>query len=149
MKKALPLLLLLSAAASGPVLASDSEWQRCRQIPEPGARLACYDQIQLPAEAATPAAIAAANVERFGLEIKLATANAPDSLQAQLSGSIDGWGPGSRFTLTNGQIWQVVDNSRVSYSLNSPKITIRRGLMGAFYMDFEGLNSSPKVNRVK
>lgn len=149
MKKALPLLLLLSAAASSPVLASDSDWQRCRQIPEPGARLACYDQLQLPGVAANPAAAAAASAERFGLEIKLATANAPESMQAQLSGSIDGWGPGSRFTLTNGQIWQVVDSSRVSYSLNNAKVTIRRGLLGAFYMDFEGLNSSPKVDRVK
>lgn len=162
----LPLLLALAAGAPAFAQAGGS-LQACRALTDPAARLACYDALPLPAAApaaaaarpapapaaapaAAPTAAAAApgTAGSFGFEAK-AVQNAPDSLDSAIEGRFEGWGPKSRIRLANGQVWQVTDGSQGVLDLHSPKVRVRRGVFGAFYLDIEGTNRSPKVRRVE
>lgn len=146
---------LLCAAMAGPAAAN--ELQRCRAIADPAARLACYDALaaapQAPtAAAATPAAAPAAKpadaVASFGFENRLPT-EAPDTITSHLAGRFEGWGATTMFRLANGQVWQVIDGSSAFYWLENPKVTLRRAMMGTFFLEIEGAARAPRVKRLQ
>lgn len=151
MKKAgviLIFLMLFSAAAS----ADDGGMLRCRGLTEAAARLACYDALPLPSVASksTPAiaTIAPQTPAQFGLESK-AYKSELDLIESRIVGRFEGWSAGSRIKLDNGQVWQVGDNTSRYLDMNNPKVVVRRGVLGAFYLEIEGTNHSPKVKRVQ
>ncbi len=58
--------------------------------------------------------------------------------------SLYGWEPATKAD------WQVVDGSRAWFpGLQDVKATIRTGAFGAFYLEIEGQNNSPRVRRVQ
>lgn len=160
MRPCLGLFLLLIA---GPSLADDAALQRCRQIDEASARLACYDAIPLPAANAASAARAGAAAEADGERTHAARNDAPSEfglparapasdtseIVARLVGEFDGWGPNARFTLDNGQEWQVVDGSSAFVTSGGPGVRVKRGRFGAYYLEIEGVNREPKVKRTR
>jgi len=156
------LLALLGASGADAI---ETEFGRCRDVPEAAARLACYDAIPyatpragrpVPAASGVPAAAspgAAASAplsatERFGLPERARTDELP-SITSAVGSDFFGWAPNERIRLQNGQVWEVVDGSSGSVAAANRKVTIRRGALGSFFLDFEGLNSSPRVKRVK
>ncbi len=156
----LPLALAL-LGSTGAALADDAAILGCRKLADAGARLACYDAI--PASAARPGAAPAAAVpvaaaaaapaasreQSFGLE-NVRRPEAPRQIDSTLAGDFEGWGPNTRFTLANGQVWRVVDGSSATLERTSkPKVRIVRNMFGTMFMEFEGTNSSPKVRRVQ
>ncbi|MFZ5843167.1 MAG: hypothetical protein ACOY3E_09760 [Pseudomonadota bacterium] len=164
----LPLMFLLSS----PAFAADSAWRDCRAVADNAARLACYDALvdQLPkaviAEAAAQEAAAPAVVSHpvpaaqpvavvatqtpaeFGLERQAQQAQI-ESIQSRIVGTFRGWEAKSKITLENGQVWQIIDGTRGVYSLESPAVTIERGVFGTFFLKIDGVNRSPKVKRLK
>lgn len=104
------------------------------------------------AVAAAPEAVAApataSPAAQFGLEGK-APAAALGQIESQLLGDFEGWESRTIFRLANGQAWQVDDDSNASYALRSPKVTIRRGMFGAFYLEVDGAKRSPRVKRLR
>jgi hypothetical protein len=158
-------LLALGAigAASAANAAEPDTLAGCRAIADGKARLACYDALPLaaPARASTAPATATGKAapaagalprqtpEQFGLEKKKQIEEL-DAVESNISGEFDGWKPDQWIKLTNGQIWQVNDDSDgwVRNS-NSPKVKIQRGLLGAFYMEIETGNRTLKVKRLK
>jgi hypothetical protein len=159
------LALLALALAAGPTLAQNApSLQACRAITDTAKRLACYDALPLPAAnapaaaaaGATPAAVAAPaataaapDPAKFGFESKAAKAMSVDSLESTIEGRFDGWGPKDRIKLANGQVWQIADDSNAVLSVTNPKVTIRRGAIGAFYLEFEKSNRTARVKRVE
>jgi hypothetical protein len=146
MKPAYWMLLLPGAA-----LAADATLQQCRSIPDPAARLACYDALPLPASpaTATPAVPAPEVPAQFGLVREAAPVVELPSIESTIPGHFDGWYPNRRVKLANGQVWQVADGSTRFYDLDNPKVTIRRGVLGAFYLDLSVDNRSIRVRRVE
>ncbi|TXI07202.1 MAG: hypothetical protein E6Q76_08810 [Rhizobium sp.] len=71
------------------------------------------------------------------------------SLDSTLGPDFSGWGPNSHIRLANGQIWQVVDGSSVALPAGARKVTVKRGALGSFYLDIEGLNTTPRVRRIE
>lgn len=167
-----PLALAALCAAALPALAAtDADLRRCRAIADDRARLACYDALA-PAEAggerapaaalpatsttAPPAPAAAAGVtaaapaavpeSSFGLRQR---ADPLDAIESTIPGRFDGWEPNAKLTLANGQVWQISDGSRGVYRLDSPKVRIRKGALGSFFLEIEGQNQSPRVRRVQ
>lgn len=156
-------LMLVSGAA----LADDAAMLRCRQVADGPARLACYDAIPLPvtvpaaaAPAAMPAAAPAAGMvvaapsradmeNMFGREPAVLHAQRLETLETAIDGDFDGWVAGQRIRLANGQVWKVVDGSEDTVDLHHPKVTIKRGLFGAIFLDIDGAHRNPKVQRVK
>jgi hypothetical protein len=151
--KAFVLLFLVSGAA----LADDTAMRACRTVTETQARLACYDKIELAATpVATPAAPAAPALtpqQAFGLAPAAMAVQAPakiDSIESTIVGTFAGWGPNSRITLANGQVWRVVDGSEATLTpTTDTKVTIKRNFIGTIFLQVDGTNSSPKVRRVE
>lgn len=151
------LALLLFAAATS-ALADDAGIQRCRAIKDSAARLACYDAIVVGAPAAAPAAAARAPAtaapaaapakEQFGFEHKQEILKV-EAIESTIPGRFEGWRANENIRLANGQVWQVVDDSRASLWMESPKVRVRRGALGAFYLEIDGTNRSPRVRRLQ
>jgi hypothetical protein len=160
--------VLAFLAASGIASAADdAAVRRCRAIPDSLARLACYDALPLgPTSSAAPkgapqqspfrpqpgqprAAPPPAPVQDFGLEHKAQPADQLATIETYIPGRFEGWRPGARITLANGQVWQVTDETSRYMVLDNPKVVVRRGVMGAFFLDIEGDNRSPRVRRVQ
>ena len=147
---------------AGPVAAqsTDEGLMRCRAIAEPTARLACYDALPAAGRSVqggsgtggtdrTPAALPTApgEAERFGLSGALA--GQLQRLESAVGADFEGWYPKDRIRLANGQVWEVVDGSSAALAPRARKVVVRRGALGAFYMDFEGSNVSPRVVRIR
>ncbi|HZI84434.1 MAG TPA: hypothetical protein VFF44_11010 [Casimicrobiaceae bacterium] len=87
--------------------------------------------------------------EQFGLEERTLPKNMLEQIDSRIEGRFDGWSPGSMIKLANGQVWQVTDISSRFYDVDSPKVTIARGTLGAFYLNLEGDNHTVRVKRVQ
>ena len=159
--KLICLLLTLVFAASALQAAepANNALERCRLLPEAAARLACYDALPLtlpltlplpPAPAAAPPAaatpVAPAPEAAFGLESRR---SAVQDISSTLPGLFEGWDRNTRFTLANGQVWQVSDGTAASVYLRSPRVTVRRAALGSFRLEIEGVNQAPRVQRVE
>jgi hypothetical protein len=151
----------LSAALllSGAALADDTGLARCRAIADSAARLACYDALPLPgpeAKSGAPGAPASAaapgprfKAEEFGLEEQIITRTGVPQIDSRVAGKFNGWAPNRIIRLENGQVWQVSDIDSRFYDLDSPKVTITRGALGAFYFNVDGDNHTVRVRRVQ
>ena len=153
---------MLVVAFSGTGLADEAGLRRCRGIVDAAARLACYDALVVPGGVAAPAPAPApvreaspapvrgassALVERFGMEHR--ASSQADRIESHIPGRFEGWRANSRIRLANGQVWQVVDGSWMGGEWDNPKVAIRRGVLGGFYLDIEGEPRSPRVRRVE
>lgn len=154
--RAFALLLLVAF----PALADDAGILRCRAIKESAARLSCYDALAVPSSpAASPSASpstspsasrapAAPKPPEFGFEHKQEILKV-EAVESTLPGRFEGWQPNEKLRLANGQVWQVVDDSKASLWIENPKVRVRRGVMGVFYLEIEGTNRSPRVKRLQ
>ncbi|MBL8327132.1 MAG: hypothetical protein JNJ89_19465 [Rubrivivax sp.] len=168
-------LVLAVAGSAGLAGAQESaierDLRRCRAIADSVARVACYDGIALPgfgasaasAVAGAPAAVAAPSVAQasapssggssamrdFGLPER-AAAQLPQFVDSTIQGEFDGWTPGARVRLANGQLWEVVDGSTASYApQRNPKVRIERGWLGSYFLKVEGVAHIPRVRRLQ
>ena len=161
------LIAALAAAVPAAQAASDESVAACRTIKDSAARLACYDALPLPAAparapaapalapvpSATPGGPAAAppaqgEAARFGLPAT--TRPQPlEALESHIEGHFSGWYPGTRIRLANGQVWQVTDGSSRFADVDNPKVTVRRGALGSFFLDIDGVNPAPRVKRIE
>ncbi|MFD0322038.1 hypothetical protein [Lysobacter gummosus] len=72
-----------------------------------------------------------------------------EPVTSTLKGEFRGWSSGTVLTLENGQRWRVVEGSLfLGKSVPAPKITIRPGLMGGWYLEAEGQTPKAKVKRL-
>ena len=167
MKRTAGLVLALAAVPLAHAV-DDASFARCRGISDPGARLACYDGLPLtmpPAareappvapRAAPPAAPAPATAPAhapqardFGMEQRAPVVEYPTTMETYIPGHFEGWRPNERIKLGNGQVWQVVDGSSAMFNVDNPKVVIRRGMMGGFFLEIGDSNRSPRVRRLQ
>jgi len=134
-------LLLASSLA----FADDTSLRRCRQLAEPAQRLSCYDAIVVAAPAEPPPARGA---NGFGLDRRAPTEDLAE-IESSIVGDFRGWTPNEKVRLENGQVWQIADGSSAYLGSRSPKVKIRRGLLGAYFLEFEGIKLSPRVRRLQ
>jgi hypothetical protein len=144
MKRHQHLLLTLAAALlSTPAWAQVdvAAFQRCRALTDGAARLACYDAL-------TPVATApkATTAEAFGLATE---AEKTPAIASEINGKFEGWEGNVEITLANGQVWRIADGSRAYVNLMNPKVKVERGAFGAYYLNIDGINQTPRVRRVK
>lgn len=129
--------------------ATDDSLRRCRLLSDANARLACYDAIALPAPGSARApAPARETPAQFGL-VGTQRQVSLDAVESRIPGNFEGWNARSRIALENGQVWQIDDDSRAILELRNPKARVRKGALGAFYLEIEGTNRSPRVKRVQ
>jgi hypothetical protein len=134
-------LLIALLLASGPAMADEAAFFRCRDISADSQRLACYDAVKKP----TAAEKRVVAEKSFGLTVRPDI----DVIQSVIPGKFDGWEADQRIKLANGQVWQVVDDSNGFIEGKDLKATVARGAMGAMYMEIEGSRKLPRVKRIK
>ncbi|WP_286069528.1 hypothetical protein [Stenotrophomonas sp. 57] len=67
-----------------------------------------------------------------------------------LQGEFRGFSKGRVYVLDNGQEWEQTDaTSVVGVRKQSPRVSIKPGVMGVWYMKVDGVNTQPKVQRTK
>jgi len=161
-------IFLLLLLASGAALADDAGLLRCRTIQDSAARLACYDALVVAPAGSQPAAAAQAKpqaaspatsqtaspakpqeaVAQFGITQK--DREVPlEAIESTIPGRFEGWLPRDNIRLANGQVWQIADDSKGHHDFTNPKVRVRRGALGAYYLEIEGTNRSPRVKRVQ
>jgi len=160
MKHTLYVLPLVLVSAAGPALADDAALLKCRALTDITQRVACYDAIPLASLAApvattaatttaTPAA-AKAPEQDFGLTPPVKKVEQASSFRSTVVGAFDGWAPGTRIKLANGQVWRVSDNSEaVLPPMQEPLVEVSRGLLGAFFLQVVGRPNTARVVRVQ
>lgn len=124
----------------------------CRTITDAASRLACYDALAADADgnATSPGNTAAPAAQpRFGLPAQQPAAAEPEAIETRIEGPFTGWRQGQQIRLANGQVWQVMDSGSAVIDATDPKVRIRRGVLGAYYLEFETSNRSPRVRRVQ
>lgn len=171
------LILPVATAGLAAVLATPSalaadlpalyrELAQCRALQGVAAKAACYEAIPIPpasslaapgpgparppAAGVQPAqAAAAAVVSGFGLPAPAPAPAAVESIESRIEGRFDGWSRGSRLRLANGQVWEVTDSSTGVYDLSAPVVRIKRGVLGSFFIEIDGISATPRVKRVQ
>lgn len=145
------------ALAQSPADRLVSTLQACMAVPDASARLACYDTAlqrkpegpaaspRAPAASAAPVAPQAAD---FGLA-RPRPAEEVQVIETRISGRFEGWTAGTRFDLANGQVWEVIDASRAAYDIASPAVRVKRGVLGSFFIEIDGVAATPRVRRIK
>jgi len=171
MSRALSLIITTAALLAGPAAQAQNlagDVKACRLKTDAASRLACYDAMQLPAEPARPAPAAAAataaapaaaaapavpdTVAKFGQEsIRQPATAAPEAkqIESRIAGKFRGWGPNTSVELENGQVWRVADGSSAIYDLTNPKVVLHRGMLGAYFLEIEGIGFQIRVVRVR
>jgi hypothetical protein len=170
----LSVVTLLFILAPQSALAEPDALQRCRALAADAERLACYDAIVLPAAVAarptaaggaagavggpgtagtpptaSPAGAAAPPAARFGLPDESRPVDRIDRIESRIEGRFEGWAPRMMLRLANGQVWQVVDDTRSAYWLDSPRVVVRRGALGGFLLEIEGVRALVRVRRIE
>lgn len=139
-------LLFLSGSAW-----ADEAILKCRALADNGARLACYDAIDVKSRSAALPAVAPSKEQEFGLRpaARPKREEAPQSVSSTIPGSFDGWRPGAQIRLANGQVWRVLDGEEVVLApAENRKATIERGMLGGLYLKVEGTNHTARVSRI-
>ncbi|KAF1017637.1 MAG: hypothetical protein GAK31_00905 [Stenotrophomonas maltophilia] len=73
-----------------------------------------------------------------------------EPFDSSVQGEFRGFGQGRHFLLANGQEWEQVDATHYAGARRQdPKVSMRPGVMGVWYMKVEGVNVQPKVRRTK
>lgn len=73
-----------------------------------------------------------------------------EPITATLQGEFRGFGKGRLYVLDNAQQWEQVDETTAAgVRRQAPRVTIKPGVMGAWYLKVDGINTQPKVRRVK
>lgn len=131
-----------------------------RLLPSPPAPVASGDSTAAPVPRvgetqvrSLPAALPHGD-DAFGQEEKLHVRieeiqRVPKEVHSRIEGVFTGWTGRTLFRLANGQVWQQSEPGAFAVNLTSPKVIIRRGLLGVFYLQVEGYGTQVKVKRVK
>jgi len=151
MRRFLLTALLFSSASA---FAQDTALLHCADITGRDERLACFDALAAKARTAkTAGATPLAQAENFGHETVAPKPGKPpevvDAVQSHIDGIVEGWSSGTVFTLANGQRWQIADGSAATIYLKSPKITIKRAVLGGYVIELEGTNRTARVKRLE
>jgi len=73
-----------------------------------------------------------------------------EPIESSIAGEFAGFGKGRQYALENGQLWEQTDDARLAgVRKSNPKVSIKPGMMGVWFMRIEGYNTAAKVQRVK
>lgn len=73
-----------------------------------------------------------------------------EPIESALQGEFDGFRKGQRYTLENGQVWEQTEAASLAgVRRTNPKVTIRPGLLGAWWLQIDGYNTRAKVRRIE
>lgn len=73
-----------------------------------------------------------------------------EAIVSRLAGDYEGWNGRTVFKLENGQVWQQAGaGERIDDKRRAPAVKIYPGMMGAYWLEIEGVRERVKVRPVK
>ena len=73
-----------------------------------------------------------------------------EPIEASVVGEFTGFGSRKRYTLDNGQVWEQTDGATLAgVRRTNPKVRIKPGVLGAWWMRIDGYNTQAKVQRIE
>lgn len=73
-----------------------------------------------------------------------------EPITSTLVGEFRGFAKGRQYTLANGQVWEQIEPARLDgVRRQDPAVTIKPGLMNAWFLRVEGYNTPAKVRRIR
>lgn len=133
------------------------EANSCHKQLDPQKRLDCYDKqtgFEIPAKKQSESTqlptqkAEAPQQEGFGLEHKVRE-KLPDELTFTVKGEFKYWYKGLIINTEDSQKWVIKRARKTYFPAKNPNITIRKGSLGSYLMNVEGLNRTFKVKRLK
>lgn len=90
----------------------------------------------------------------FGLEQLAARVggffrDTPEVLESRIVGDFKGWSGKTVFRLENGQVWEQAAAGRFYHRAENPRVLIRKGAMGTYLLQLEGMGSTIRVRRIE
>ena len=124
----LPLLLLVLPAAAQPAS------HECAVVPDPAARLACYDRAFPPPPETVQAATEKAQAE-FGLDAaeqeRSLAQQQPERIESPVA-KVDQGSRGRVFILENGQVWAQTETRTVGHVRPGDVVQVRKAILGGY-----------------
>lgn len=77
------------------------------------------------------------------------TAEEITRIDSRIKGAFRGWSIGTVLDLENGQRWRVTEGDLSTRRVESPKVSITRGLVGGWYLNVDGQTPKAKVQRIQ
>lgn len=73
-----------------------------------------------------------------------------EPIESSIVGEFKGFAEGRVYTLQNGQVWEQTEPASLAgVRKTDPKVIIKPGMLGVWYMKIEGYNTQAKVRRIK
>ena len=148
------MLLAGQAGAQVPYVALEQRLdpQALAEVGLTPAQLQTLNRLLRQAEAEAPAPVAGASASAGG-----AGAPAPmfpglddGPINAKVTGQVDGWAPGTVFTLDNGQQWQVLKGEmKLKTSRSNPAIVVVPGIAGRWFLQVDEDLPKARVFRIR
>ncbi|MGY3265746.1 hypothetical protein [Lysobacter sp. HA35] len=136
--------IALPAAASGPAYVPIERRLTSEQLHATG-----LDQLSATQLAALNAILASDTAPARPRDQSSAFGDSRPTIEAKLAGRFTGWTTGTVFTLDDGSHWQVTQGSFDSRAVDSPRVTIKPGILSGWYMYVEGQPVVASVKRVR
>ena len=147
--------LAATAAAQAPYVAIEQrvDPQALAQVGLTPAQLQGLNRLLREADARTPAPpAAAAPVAAPGAPTPAPMFSGLDDgpITARVTGQVDGWAPGTVFTLDNGQQWQVLKGEMtLKASRSNPAIVVVPGIAGRWFLQVDEDLPKARVFRIR
>jgi len=148
------MLLAGQAGAQVPYVALEQRLdpQALAEVGLTPAQLQTLNRLLRQAEADAPAPVAGAAPSAGG-----AGAPAPmfpglddGPINAKVTGQVDGWAPGTVFTLDNGQQWQVLKGDmKLKTARSNPEIVVVPGIAGRWFLQVDEDLPKARVFRIR
>jgi len=72
-----------------------------------------------------------------------------EAIESTIVGEFRGFAKGRRYTLANGHVWEQVEPASLAgVRRTDPKVSIKPGLVGTWYLRIDGFNTAAKVRRI-
>lgn len=154
------MLLAGTAGAQAPYVALEQrlEPQALAEVGLTPAQLQALNRLLRQAEAAAPApapapvAVAAPAAAGPGAPVPAPMFPGLDDgpINARVTGQVDGWAPGTVFTLDNGQQWQVLKGDmKLKNARSNPAIVVVPGIAGRWFLQVDEDLPKARVFRIR
>ena len=105
---------------------------------------------QAEADAPAPVAVAAPSAGGAGAPAPMFPGLDDGPINAKVTGQVDGWAPGTVFTLDNGQQWQVLKGEMTLKTARSnPEIVVVPGIAGRWFLQVDEDLPKARVFRIR
>ncbi|MBT2767528.1 hypothetical protein J7J08_07735 [Stenotrophomonas sp. ISL-67] len=142
--------LAAAASAQAPYVAIEQrvDPQQLAEVGLTPAQLQALNRLLREADARVPAAVATAPAAPTPSPMFPGLDDGP--IEANVTGQVDGWQPGTVFTLDNGQQWQVLKGEvKLKTRRSNPPIVVVPGIAGRWFLQVDENLPKARVFRIR